>query len=149
MKTINSLFETFGFGILIPIVLALAVGIFAQWKLYEKCNLPGIACIVPGWNVTTFLKIVGRPGWHALYLLIPVYNLYFIIKVYIELCNSFGKTELIDYILVIVFNGLYVLNLGLSYEDNYKGPVYSARKNQSKQNKSLRDFVDKTEHRFA
>jgi hypothetical protein len=45
-------------------------------------------------------------------------------KVYIELCNSFGKTSLIDYILVILFNGFYILNLGLSYEAHYLGPVY-------------------------
>jgi len=33
-----------------------------------------------------------------------------------------------DYILVILFNGFYILGLGLSYEDEYKGPVYGKTK---------------------
>lgn len=114
----------FGPGVLVILILMTFIGTVGIWKLYEKCNLPGYAAIVPVWNVIVFLKIVGRPASHALLLLVPGYNIYFVLKVYTELCRSFGRDSWIDFIMVFLFNGLYVLNLGLSYEAVYRGPVY-------------------------
>lgn len=139
----------FGIGVLIPVFCFAAVGILAQWSLYDKCGLPGIDCIIPIKNVITFLKIVGRPASHSLLVMIPpplmiaamlIFKddmlqfgipaliaapwLVFMTKVYIELCQSFGHYKLIDYIFVTVFNGFYVLHLGLSYSEKYKGPAY-------------------------
>ncbi len=119
------LYSQFGDGIFVIAIFFAFIGVVAQWRLYEKAGQPGIASIVPIWNFIVFLRIVGRPAKHLLLFLIPVYGqLYMIPKVYIELCNSFGKRTLVDYILVIVFNGFYILNLGLSYDTEYLGPVY-------------------------
>lgn len=119
------IYDSFGDSIFVLVILFAFIGIVAQWRLYEKAGQPGIASIVPIWNFIVFLRIVGRPSSHVFLFLIPVYGqLYMIPKVYIELCNSFGKRSIVDYILVIVFNAFYVLNLGLSYEVEYEGPVY-------------------------
>ncbi|MEQ9187300.1 MAG: DUF5684 domain-containing protein, partial [Cryomorphaceae bacterium] len=144
--------SSFGPGILIPLGSFAVVGILAQWSLYDKCGLPGIDCVIPVKNVITFLKIVGRPASHSLMVMIPppiillvlmyvdntgvAYGIagvlgaiwaLFMTKVYIELCQSFGHFKLIDYALVTLFNGFYVLHLGLSYSENYKGPVYGKK----------------------
>ncbi len=119
------IYNLFGEGIFVLAIIVGFIGVVAQWRLYAKAGQPGIASIVPIWNFIVFLRIVGRPASHIFLFLIPIYGqLYMIPKVYIELCNSFGKTSIVDYILVIVFNGFYVLNLGLSYEAEYQGPVY-------------------------
>jgi hypothetical protein len=148
----------FGYEAMIPLACFAIVGILAQWSLYDKCGLPGIDCIIPVRNVITFLKIVGRPASHSLLVMIPPPLIlaaflllgtgttglavaaaigavwaYFMIKVYIELCQSFGHSKLTDYILVVLFNGFYVLHLGLSYSENYKGPVYQ-KKERSQEN---------------
>lgn len=144
--------DKFGIGVLIPVACLLFVGVLAQWSLYDKCGLPGIACIVPVWNVTTFLKIMGRPAWQGAYVMIPPlailaflfidnaivsYSLasltflgwaYFMVIVYIELCQCFGHYKKSDYLMVVLLNGFYVLHLGLSYSEKYKGPVYSMKK---------------------
>jgi len=70
------------------------------------------------------LEMVGRPKNHVLLLLIPVFNVFFIIKVLLELVQSFGKTTILDYVLLLFFNILYLLNLGLAYTETYRGPVY-------------------------
>jgi signal peptidase I len=130
----NSIHANLGDGFFILLIFFLFIAVVAQWRLYEKADLPGIASIVPIWNAIIFLKIVGRPASHVWYFLIPVWGqLYFIPKVYIELCNSFGKTSILDYVLIIVFNGFYILNLGLSYETVYLGPVYGKEKSISAQ----------------
>ena len=150
------LFDRFGGIIFIPMILFAIVGVGAQFMLYEKCRQPGSACLIPVLNVIVFLKIVGRPAQHAWYIILPpvlavavsifggydtisyialgvigTFWLGFVGKVYVELCNSFGKNKIIDYILVMVFNGLYVLNLGLSYEAKYRGPVYQTKEKKS------------------
>lgn len=127
-ESMMALYSTFGNGIIVIAIVFGFIGIVAQWKLYEKAGQPGVACIVPIWNFIVFLKIIGRPASHMFLFLIPIYGqLYMIPKVYIELCNSFGKHSLIDYILIIVFNGFYILNLGLSYDTVYEGPAYGKK----------------------
>lgn len=119
------LYGTFGNSLFLLTGVFGFIAIVAQWKLYEKANQPGVACIVPIWNFIVFLRIVGRPASHMLLFFIPIYGqLYLVPKVYIELCNSFGKTSIVDYVLIIVFNAFYILNLGLTYETEYIGPAY-------------------------
>src|SRR5690554_4083722 len=120
-----NLYGALGDGLLLLAGILAFFGIVAQWKLYVKAGQPGIASIVPIWNFIVFLRIVGRPASHIFLFFIPVYGqLYLIPKVYIELCNSFGKHSIVDYVLVILFNMFYILNLGLSYEIEYVGPAY-------------------------
>ena len=133
------------------VILALvaAFGILGQWVLYYKCDLPGVACLVPVWNVIVFLKIMGRPAWQSLFFMIPppiiAYVVYtgdtsltanialivsfivlivFAIKIYVELCQCFGKNTMASYILVLIFNGFYVMYLGMSDDTEYLGPVH-------------------------
>ncbi len=121
----ENLYEQIGVGLYIIIGFSIMVAIVAQWRLYEKADLPGVASIVPVWNLIVFLKLAGRPASHFWYLLIPLYGqFYFMPRVWIEVCQSFGKRTMTDYILVVVLNGLYILNLGLSYDIEYYGPVY-------------------------
>lgn len=128
-----SLQSQMGDSIFVLAIILGFIGVVAQWRLYEKAGQPGIASIVPIWNVIIFLRVIGRPANHIFLFLIPIYGQFYLIpKVYIELCNSFGKTSLVDYILVIVFNGFYILNLGLSYETTYIGPVYGTRQVEAK-----------------
>ena len=121
----SSLYATMGNGLFALIIIFGFIAIVAQWRLYEKAGQPGIASIVPIWNFIVFLRIVGRPAKHMFLFLIPFYGQFYMIpKVYIELCNSFGRRSIVDYVMCIVFNGFYILNLGLSYEIEYLGPVY-------------------------
>lgn len=159
METIIQIIDKFGPGVLIPLGGFAIVGVLAQWSLYDKCGLPGIDCIIPVKNVITFLKIMGRPASHSALVIIPPpiiigallfisepalqYGIaalffipwaYFMIKVYIELCQSFGHYKLTDYIMCVAFNGFYVLHLGLSYTEKYRGPVNDKKDNNAAPN---------------
>ncbi len=124
IETYQSAYDTLGGGLYIILIAFTFIGVVAQWSLYEKCDQPGVACIVPVWNVIVFLRIVGRPAWQLFLLLIPIYNIYFFFKVFIEICQCFGKRSWIDYFLVVVLNAPYIIYLGLSPENEYKGPLY-------------------------
>jgi len=63
--------------------------IAAWWKIFSKAGQPGWAAIVPIYNWIVWCKIVGRPAWWVLLLLI-CFPIFFII-LSIDLAKSFGK----------------------------------------------------------
>src|SRR6266705_6514306 len=44
--------------------------IAAWWKIFTKAGQPGWACIIPIYNLYVWCKIVGRPWWGSLWMLI-------------------------------------------------------------------------------
>jgi signal peptidase I len=124
LNIFSNLQEEFGGGIFLLGLFLLLVGAVGKWKLFEKANQPGIAAIIPIYDVIIALRIVGRPDSHILFMLVPVFNIYFMFKLLIELVQSFGHFSIIDYIMAVVFNIFYVLNMGLAYNEEYYGPVY-------------------------
>ena len=69
------------------------------------------------------MKLIGRPTWHAFLFFTPAV-VYLLPRTILEVAQSFGKHKPLDFILVLVFNVFYILNLGLSYDEEYVGPVY-------------------------
>ena len=96
-------------------------------RLYDKAGQPFWHALVPGLNVVALMRIIGRPDLHALWILVPGANLYFAARGLVELAQSFGKTSWVDYVMVVLFNAFYVLNLGLAYSEEYEGPVYGKK----------------------
>jgi hypothetical protein len=106
------------------ITFCIAIVVFmiaAQWKVYEKANQPGWACIIPIYNQYVLLKIVGKPGWWLLLLLIPFVNIIFAIWTVNLLSKSFGKDE--GFTLGLIFLGFIFYPL-LGFGDaKYMGPA--------------------------
>jgi uncharacterized membrane protein YhaH (DUF805 family) len=65
--------------------------IAACWKIFTKAGQPGWASIIPIYNLYIWCKIVGRPGWWILLMLIPFVNFIIGIILCIDLAKSFGK----------------------------------------------------------
>lgn len=122
----DAIYAVMGDTMYYAIIFLAVIALIAQWKLYEKAGQPGVAALVPGWNFIVFLKIVGRPASHFWLFFIPFYGQFYLLpKVWIEVVQSFGKRDTVDYVLVILLNGIYILNMGLNYDTRYRGPVYN------------------------
>lgn len=82
-----------GIGIfMVLFYLAIIVLLVASvWRVFTKAGEPGWASLIPIYNVIVLLKIVGRPLWWIILLLIPFVGLIFSIIVSIDLAKSFGK----------------------------------------------------------
>jgi len=75
-------------------LVGLAIGVvvlIGMWKVFTKAGQPGWACLIPFYNFYVLLKVVGRPGWWLVMMLIPFVSLVFAIIVMIDLAKSFGK----------------------------------------------------------
>ena len=70
----------------------MAFFIYCGWKIYVKAGQPGWAVIIPIYNVIVMLKIIGKPWWWILGLLIPFVNFVVIILIAVNLAKVFGKS---------------------------------------------------------
>ncbi|HYE55337.1 MAG TPA: DUF5684 domain-containing protein [Chitinophagaceae bacterium] len=77
--------------VLILYIALIVLMIASQWKLYVKAGEPGWAAIIPIYNMIVLLKIIGKPTWWIVLMLIPVVNLIFAIWAVNLLAKSFGK----------------------------------------------------------
>ena len=76
-----------GVGFIVALIVFLIV---AEWKIYTKAGQPGWAVLIPIYNFYVLLKIVGKPGWWLLLMLIPLVNIVIAIYVIHLLSKSFG-----------------------------------------------------------
>ena len=78
----------------VPGIIGLLVAllmIVAMWKVFVKAGQPGWASIIPIYNLYVWCKIVGRPGWWIILMLIPFVNIIVGIVLCIDMAKSFGK----------------------------------------------------------
>ncbi len=109
-------FEGLGMGFwLFTLVIALFM-LIANWKMVAKSGQPGIAVIIPIWNVIVQVKMAGFSGWYFLFYLIPGVNVIFAIIVIIRTCKAFGKDGLYA-ILYILFPYIVIPVLGYGSAD--------------------------------
>lgn len=67
--------------------------IVSLWKIFTKANEAGWKSIIPIYNYITLLKIIGRPWWWIIGLLIPIVQLVVAVIIALDLAKSFGKSE--------------------------------------------------------
>lgn len=94
---------------------------FAYAGVFRKAGQPAWPAFVPIVNVYFLLKVVGRPGWWLLLMLIPFIGWIVFLVVDYDLAKSFGHgfaMWLGIVFLPVIF--LYVLGYGSS---QYRGPV--------------------------
>jgi len=114
------MFGAFGLISLAIIVLIVA----SLWKIFAKAGEPGWAAIIPIYNAIVLLKIVGRPLWWLLLMLIPFVGLIFAFIVVFDLARAFGKGGLFALGLIVLGPIFYpVLALG---DAKYQGAVAAA-----------------------
>lgn len=109
-------------GIIMMIGLAIAViCIIGMWKVFEKAGQPGWACLIPIYNIYILLKVAGRPGWWLLLFLIPLLNLVFLLLVSIDVAKCFGQSAVFGIVLIFLLGGIGYIILGFG-NYRYVGP---------------------------
>ena len=67
--------------------------IISMWKIFEKAGMEGWESIIPIYSTYILTKIVNKPGYWTILMLLPYVNIIFSIWVANRLSKSFGKTE--------------------------------------------------------
>lgn len=101
------------FSMIIGLVL-----LVAMWKIFTKAGEPGWAAIIPIYNIVVMLKIINRPIWWIVLMLIPLVNIVIMFIVIFDLGKSFGKSALWSFFLLLVLSVIGYLILGFG-KDQY------------------------------
>jgi len=113
----NPLRMLFSGPLLLFFVAIIVVLIAGFWKMFEKAGQPGWAAIIPIYNVYILLKIVGRPGWWLILFFIPLVNLVINIIVAIDVAKVFGQSAVFGFVLNFLLGGIGYVILGFG---NYR-----------------------------
>ncbi len=119
--TANALFG--GIGLLVWLVLVVVV-VIGFWKVFTKAGQPGWAVLIPIYNLYVMLKIAGRPGWWLVLFLIPIVNIVVAAILAIDIAHAFGKSTLFGLVMLFILSGLGYLVLGFG-SATYRGPEAS------------------------
>ncbi|HET7704653.1 MAG TPA: DUF5684 domain-containing protein [Thermoanaerobaculia bacterium] len=108
-----------GTGFMIVVFALVVLMIAAMWKIFVKAGEPGWAAIVPIYNLYIILKIAGKPGWWLLLFLIPVVNFVVAIMTYISFAQAFGKG--VGFALGLLFLGVIFFPILAWGDSRYSG----------------------------
>lgn len=89
-----------GTGIMLPLLILmvlvllviLVLMLVSTWKLYEKAGEKGWSMLIPFYGQAVFMRIVKKPLWWLLLLLIPVVNIVLWVMLSIRFAKFFGKS---------------------------------------------------------
>ena len=106
--------------LIIQVLIALFL-IVALWKVFTKAGRPGWAAIIPIYNMYVWCKIVGRPGWWVILMLIPLVNIIIGIILCLDIAKSFGKG--VGFGIGLIFLGIIFLPILGFGSAQYQGPA--------------------------
>ncbi len=82
---------------MLPLLAGLALLlllVMANWKIFEKGGEAGWKCLIPIYNLYILIKIAGKPGWWLLLTLLPLVGIAILLMIMIALAERFGKGAL-------------------------------------------------------
>jgi Family of unknown function (DUF5684) len=78
--------------LLIAVYLSIVVlNIAAYWRIFSKAGQPGWTVLVPIYGSVKLIQISGRSGWWLLAFLVPLLNIFAIVRLQFDLARVFGR----------------------------------------------------------
>ncbi len=111
-------------------LFALALGIIcliAMWKVFTKAGQPGWAILIPIYNLYIMMKIAGKPGWWVVLCFIPLVNLIIMLLMAIGIAQAFGRSTAFGVIMLFFLGIIGYLILGFG-SSKYVGAAAAAAK---------------------
>ena len=112
-------------GFVIIVYIAILVLVIAGfWKTFTKAGEAGWKSIIPIWNIIVLLRIIGRPIWWIILLIIPIVNIVISVIVALDVAKSFGRGTGFG-IGLWLLSPIFYMILGFG-SSTYKGPAVSS-----------------------
>jgi len=99
--------------------LASLVGL---WGIFEKAGYKGWITLIPFYNFYIWLKIIKRPLWWYIFLLIPFIDVFVILLMIVEIAKCFKKYGLGQQAVAVLFPFFYLPYLAFSPKEKYFDP---------------------------
>ncbi len=103
-------------------VLFFVLTIIGLWKLFEKAGTPGWVILIPFYNFYVWLKIIKKPIWWYIFIIIPFINVFTVMLMVVELVKCFKKFGLVEQAVSVLAPFLYLPYIGFNKKDEYLHP---------------------------
>ena len=97
--------------------------VIGLWKIFIKAGYPGWYILIPFYDFYIWLKIIKKPLWWYIFLLIPFINVFTILLMIVEILKCFAKFGLGEQALGVLFPFAYLPYLGFSDKEKYLDPA--------------------------
>lgn len=92
------------------------------WRIFTKAGYKGWEAIVPLYNFYIWLKVIDKPAWWFIFILMPFINVFTILLMVVETLKCFGKDGLGEQALGVLVPFLFLPYLGFSNKEQYTHP---------------------------
>jgi len=101
-------------------IIGAILSMVGSWMIFKKMGRQGWEGIVPIYSTYVLCKVLYGNGWKFLLLLIPFYNIYFAIKMMVDLAKAFNQG--VGFAIgMLFFEPIFMLILGFG-SSAYLGP---------------------------
>ncbi len=92
------------------------------WKIFQKAGYRGWEAIIPLYNFYIWLKVIHKPLWWFVFILIPFINVFTVLLMVVETLKCFRKDGLGEQALGVLFPFVFLPWLGFSRKQQYTHP---------------------------
>ena len=108
------------------------------WKIFETAGEPGWKSAVPLLNYYIWLRIINKPLWWYIFLILPFINAFMVMLMVVETLKCYKIYDLGQQALSVLFPYAYLPWLGISKRESYVEPGERVRIKKS----PVREWVD-------
>ncbi|HMX41412.1 MAG TPA: DUF5684 domain-containing protein, partial [Saprospiraceae bacterium] len=108
--------------LLFLIVLYILLGI-TMMPLFKKAGIPPIKALIPGVAAVEWCKMIGRKPQYALWLLVPIVNIFIYAGMVIDMVRSFGRHSFWQAVMAVVYAPIPFFLIGRDPAAKYEGPI--------------------------
>ena len=122
-------------------VILLLVSLFYPvfiWKNLEEAGYSGWFSIIPFFNYYIWLRVIKKPLWWYIFLLIPFINFFILFLMIVEMAKCYKKYDLGQQALALIFSFIYLPYLGFSSNEKFLDPDKRPKIKKS----PVREWVD-------
>jgi signal peptidase I len=121
-------------------ILLLVIILFPMlnYWVFNDAGVEGYKALIPFYNYYIWLQVIGKPWWWLILMLVPFINFFMIMLMLVQTAISYGKHNLSEQALSVLFPVVYIPYLGISEKEKYIKPENRVRVKKSQ----VREWTD-------
>jgi signal peptidase I len=109
-----------------------------NYWIFKDAGEDSYKALIPFYNYYIWLKVIGKPWWWLLLMLVPFINFFMVMLMLVQTALNYGKTKLHEQALAVLIPFVYIPYLGISEKENYIKPENRVKVVKSQ----LREWTD-------
>ena len=103
-----------------------------NYWIFSDAGEDGYKALIPFYNYYIWLKVIGKPWWWLILMLVPFINFFMIMLMLVQTAISYGKYKLGEQALSVLVPFVYIPYLGISEKEHFIKPENRVRANRGR-----------------